>query len=134
MNTKISFYLSQQLYILYLIKRLVVFYFVLDFDYGTIHIMKRYTLAFLLLGLTGCVSDAPNGADVPVLCTGDCSGVSFSMPNGNDLKLETSHHIIHIMAQPDSDYAYYVWTGDKTYDDAPDITVESGDAYVLTSE
>ena len=94
--------------------------------------MKRYLLAILLLGLTGCMSGTPES--VPVVCSGDCSDVNFSMPNGNDLELETDHHIIHIMAQPDSDYAYYVWTGDKTYDDDPDIKIENGDAYVLTNE
>ena len=96
--------------------------------------MKRCLFAILLLGLTGCMSGTPSDIDVPVVCAGDCSDVNFSMPNGNDLMLETDHHIIHITAQPDSDYAYYVWTGDKTYADAPDIKIENGDAYVLSEE
>ncbi|MBR4859799.1 MAG: hypothetical protein IKV10_00695 [Alphaproteobacteria bacterium] len=96
--------------------------------------MKKYLFAILLLGLTGCMSGMPENIEVPVVCAGDCSDVNFSTPNGNDLKLETEHHVIHIMAQPDSNYAYYVWTGDKTYDDDPDIKIENGDAYVLTNE
>lgn len=99
-------------------------------------IMKGYIFAILLLGLTGCMSGAPENeyVDAPVECAGDCSGVAFSMPNGNDLKLETAHHVVHVTAQPGTPYAYYVWTGDKTYDDDPDIVVENGDAYVLTNE
>ena len=98
--------------------------------------MKRYIFAFLLLGLTGCMSGAPDMeyVDAPVECVGDCSGVGFSMPNGNDLRLETDHHIVRITAAPNTEYAYYVWTGDKTYDEQPDIVIEGGDAYVLTQE
>lgn len=98
--------------------------------------MTRFIYAILLLGLTGCMSGAPTGeySDAPVECSGDCSGVAFSMPNGNDLKLETSHHVVHVTANPDTPYAYYVWTGDKSYSDDPDIIVENGDAYVLTNE
>ena len=94
--------------------------------------MKRYFLAILLLGLTGCMSGSPES--VPVVCAGDCSDVNISMPNGNDLKLETDHHIIHISGLPESDYAYYVWTGDKTYSDAPDVKIESDDVYVIDNE
>ena len=96
------------------------------------HIMKRCVFAILLLGLTGCMSGAPEGA--PVECAGECSSVNFSMPNDNDLKLETDHHIVHIAANPDTEYAYYVWTGDKTYDDDPDIIIEPDAAYVITNE
>ena len=56
------------------------------------------------------------------------------MPNGNDLKLETDRHVVHVTADPNTNYAYYVWTGDKSYDDDPDIMVENGEAYVLTIE
>lgn len=94
--------------------------------------MKRYVFAILLLGLTGCMSGAPESA--PVECAGECSSVNFSMPNDNDLKLETDHHIVHITANPDTEYAYYVWTGEKTYADDPDIMIERGDAYVITNE
>lgn len=98
--------------------------------------MKRIFYAFCVLGLTGCISGAPENEydNNPVLCDGNCSGVEFSMPNGNDLKLETAHHVVHVTAEPNTQYAYYVWTGDKTYDEDPDIIVENGDAYVLTNE
>ena len=98
--------------------------------------MKKTILAILLLGLTGCMSGVPNGeyVDAPVECAGECSSVNFSTPNGNDLKLETDHHIVHITANPDTEYAYYVWTGDKTYDDDPDIVIEQGAAYVISNE
>ncbi|MBQ8473334.1 MAG: hypothetical protein IJ500_00535 [Alphaproteobacteria bacterium] len=98
--------------------------------------MRKTILAILLLGLTGCMSGTPNGeyVDAPVECAGDCSGVNFSMPNGNDLKLETDRHVVHVTADPNTNYAYYVWTGDKSYDDDPDIMVENGEAYVLTVE
>ncbi len=94
--------------------------------------MKRYVFAILLLGLTGCMSGTPENA--PVECAGECSSVNFSTPNGNDLKLETDHHIVHITANPDTEYAYYVWTGDKTYDDDPDIVIEQGAAYIISNE
>ena len=55
--------------------------------------MRKTILAILLLGLTGCMSGAPENA--PVECAGECSSVNFSTPNGNDLKLETDHHIVH---------------------------------------
>ncbi len=99
-------------------------------------IMKRYIFAILLLGLTGCTSGAPEieYVDNNVPCSGNCSAVGFSAPNGNDLRLETSHHIVHVTAQPDVPYAYYVWTGDKSYADEPDIVIKNGDTYVLTSE
>ena len=82
------------------------------------------------------MSGAPNDGyvDAPVECAGNCSGVTFSMPNENDLKLETAHHVVHVTADPNTQYAYYVWTGDKTYDDDPDIVVENGDAFILTNE
>lgn len=103
--------------------------------YDIIQGMKRYTFAILLLGLMGCVSHEPiEYDDVAVPCAGDCSDVLFDMPNGNDLVLETAHHIIKVVAEPNTDYAYYVWTGNKTYNDDPDIKIEQGDAYVLSEE
>lgn len=111
------------------IKKIILFW---GMFYDIIHIMKRYIFAILLLGLAGCMSGAP---EIPsVECAGDCSGVEFSMPNGNDLKLETDRHVVHVTADPDTDYAYYVWTGDKSYSDDPDIIIENGDAYILTDK
>lgn len=98
--------------------------------------MKRCVFAILLLGLTGCMSGAPKGGfdGVSAECAGDCSAVNFSMPNDNDLKLETDRHVIHVTSNPNTQYMYYVWTGDKTYDDDPDIIIEPDAAYVITNE
>ena len=60
--------------------------------------------------------------------------VKYSMPNGNDLKLETAHHVIKIDAEPGKSYDYYVWTGEKTYANDPDIVIQDGAAAVLVSE
>ena len=100
------------------------------------HTMKRSIVAILLLGLTGCMSGTPDQEymDASIECAGDCSAVNFSMPNKNDLKLETDRHIVHVTSVPDTGYAYYVWTGEKSYSDDPDIVIENGTAYVLTQE
>ncbi len=60
--------------------------------------------------------------------------IKYSMPNGNDLVLETPKRIIQIEAQPGKSYDYYVWTGDKSYDDDPDLIVQDGVAAVLVEE
>ena len=101
--------------------------------------MKRNVL-FLLVAATafaGCRSDnTPVSGEEYVECV-NCDGagvVEYSMPNGNDLKLETAHHVIEIQAQPGKQYDYYVWTGDKSYDTDPDLVVQDGVASVLVSE
>ena len=104
--------------------------------------MKRNILFLLIaaLAFAGCRSnDAPidnveytEYADC-VDC-GDVNMVEYSMPHGNDLKLETAHHVIQIDGKPGKSYDYYVWTGKKTYDDAPDIIVQDGNASVLVEE
>ncbi len=53
------------------------------------------------------------------------------MPNGNDLVLETKKRVLHIEAQPNKKYDYYVWTGDKSYEQDPDLIVQDGVAAVL---
>ncbi len=60
--------------------------------------------------------------------------VQYSMPNGNDLVLETSKRVLHIEAQPNKKYDYYVWTGDKSYEEDPDLIVQEGVAAVLVTE
>lgn len=99
--------------------------------------MKQITLAILLLGVAGCTSGAYHDDGMYVepepQCVGDCS-VAYSTPNGNDLKLETAHHVIHVQSAPNKQYAYYVWSGDKDYTDDPDIIVENGEAMVLVAE
>jgi len=103
----------------------------------------RKNVLFLLIAaaaFAGCRSnDAPvdSGEYVEYADCVGCGGVNrveYSMPNGNDLKLETAHHVIKVDAQPGKQYDYYVWTGNKTYDDAPDIIVQDGSAAVLVEE
>ena len=101
--------------------------------------MKRYLYLFLTLCVAGCASNGVPPAvesdivDMQPICTENC-GVAVTMPNGNDLMLETPNSIIHVTATPGVPYEYRVWTGDKTYDDAPDVVVSDGDAYVLENE
>ena len=109
--------------------------------------MKRNILFLLIaaLAFAGCQSnDVPvdnveyvdDTIDSVVTCT-DCDGVQvvpYSMPNGNDLKLETAHHVVQIDGKPGKQYDYYVWTGEKTYNDDPDIIIQDGTAAVLVEE
>ena len=100
--------------------------------------MKRNIL-FLLIGafaVAGCQSnDAPVEYEyAECINCGGANMVEYSMPNGNDLKIETAHHVITVEAQPGKQYDYYVWTGDKTYDDDPDLVVQEGNASVLVAE
>ena len=103
--------------------------------------MKRNVLFLLIAAaaFAGCRSDnAPvSGEEYEYAECADCDGanvVEYSMPNGNDLKLETAHHVIEIQAQPGKQYDYYVWTGEKSYDSDPDLVVQDGVASVLVSE
>ena len=104
--------------------------------------MKKNVL-FLLLAVAavaGCQSndvpvDNTNAIDsIECVDCGDVNIVQYSMPNGNDLKLETAHHVIQIDGRPGKQYDYYVWTGEKTYADDPDIIVQDGTAAVLVEE
>ena len=101
--------------------------------------MKRNILFLLIaaVAFAGCRSgDAPvdNVEYVDCVDCGTVNMVEYSMPHGNDLKLETAHHVIKIDAQPGKVYDYYVWTGNKTYGDEPDIVVQEGNAAVLVEE
>lgn len=108
--------------------------------------MKKNTLFLLLAGvaLVACRSNnqAPAGYNemVEVVEYDNCVNcgrpgeVKYSMPRGNDLVLETSRHVIQIDAQPGVKYDYYVWTGDKSYADDPDLIVQEGVAAVLVEE
>ena len=104
--------------------------------------MKRNILFLLIaaIAVAGCRSNGTPVNDTeyvePVDCI-DCGGVNmvqYSMPNGNDLKLETAHHVIQIDGKPGKQYDYYVWTGEKKYSDSPDIVVQDGVASVLVEE
>ncbi len=101
--------------------------------------MKRIILPLLVLscGLAGCQSanDEIIIAEPETECIGrQCEKLKYSMPNGNDLVLETAHHVIEITAQPDTAYSYYVWTGGKGTESDPDLIVEDGTAMVLVEE
>ena len=101
--------------------------------------MKRNILFLLVaaLAFAGCRSNDAPVDNVEYIDCVNCNGVSvvqYSMPNGNDLKLETAHHVIEIEAQPGKQYDYYVWMGDKEYSDDPDLVVQDGVAAVLVEE
>ncbi len=66
--------------------------------------------------------------------TGNCSDVAVSAPSGNDLRLETNHHVIQIDGVPGTRYTYYVWTGGKPTSDDPDVIVDDGVAAILVEE
>lgn len=60
--------------------------------------------------------------------------IKFSMPNGNDLRLETPEYVLQVDGAPGVRYDYYVWTGDKSYADDPDLIVQDGAAAVLRGQ
>ena len=101
--------------------------------------MKKNVLFLVIaaLAFVGCrSSDAPVD-NVEIVDCVNCDGaqmVQYSMPNGNDLKLETAHHVIQVQAQPDKQYDYYIWTGDKGYSDDPDLIIQDGVASVRVAE
>ena len=100
--------------------------------------MKKVTLFFMVALLAGCQS-APVGTYDEYVDNVDCVGnnceiIHYSMPNGNDLVLETAKHTIQIAAQPDVKYGYYVWAGNKETTEDPDLIVEDGNAMVLVEE
>lgn len=102
-----------------------------------------YTFSVVMVfALGGCASDAERATvreyayvdDEYVECTDNAPVIAYSTPNGNDLVLETAHHVIQIDARPNVAYGYYVWAGDKTYESDPDLVVEDGTAYILQGE
>lgn len=101
--------------------------------------MKSNILFLLVavLAIAGCRSGGNSmntvGFEDNAEC-GDVRVVEYSMPNGNDLQLETANHVIKIEAQPGKLYDYYVWTGEKTYADDPDLIIQEGTAAVLVAE
>lgn len=91
-----------------------------------------------MLNLAGCqMASEPNVFEQEVTpeCIGaNCGVIHYAMPNGNDLILETTNHVIEIAANPDSAYTYYVWSGDKAAMDDPDMIVDQGQVMILTEE
>lgn len=101
--------------------------------------MKRNILFLLIaaFAFAGCRSGNTPVADAENNGCLNCDSeqtIKYSMPNGNDLMLETGHYILRVEAQPGKQYDYYVWTGEKTYDDDPDMIVQDGVTAILTVE
>lgn len=103
--------------------------------------MKKYILPVMgmMLVLAGCQSTSQEFAveqDNPCM-TNKCAvgdKMLYATPNGNDLVLETSQHVIEIQAQPGTPYSYYVWTGGKGVESDPDLVIEDGQAMMLVEE
>lgn len=102
--------------------------------------MKRIILLPIVMGvmlnLAGCQTTSEPvfvEQEVASECIGaDCSIIRYAMPNGNDLMLETANHVIQITANPGTPYNYYVWAGNKTTADDPDMIIDQGNAMILT--
>ena len=73
-------------------------------------------------GNPGCSRCAASGAVAN--CGAGQQVIRYSTPNGNDLRVETSKHVLQIDGQPDKKYDYYIWAGDKTYADDPDVVID----------
>lgn len=110
--------------------------------YVIMHDMK-YVYVYLLVlifALSGCWVGGNNRVVSEIVdfdyveCADGNGVVKYSTPNGNDLMLETDHHIIQIDAQPNVQYEYRVWVGDKTYETDPDLVITDGTAYILQDE
>lgn len=101
--------------------------------YDIIQHMKRSKFLPILMGAMIALAGCQTSSDQVVVeqeyvpdCVGDaCSIIRYAMPNGNDLMLETANHVINITAQAGTPYTYYVWAGNKTMADEPDMVVEN---------
>lgn len=104
--------------------------------YDIIPTMKKLVLFLFVASLAACQSATQvEEYNDETTCVGEnCAIINYSMPNGNDLVLETAHHKIEIAAQPNVKYGYYVWAGDKDTSEDPDLVVEDGTAMVLVEE
>lgn len=102
--------------------------------------MKQTLIALsgIVLALAGCQSTPQEDfseTETATECVGEeCSFIRYGTPNGNDLVLETDRHIIHVSAQTDVPYKYYVWAGDKTTTEDPDMIVQDGQVALLVEE
>ena len=63
--------------------------------------------------------------------TASVTQVKYSMPNGNDLVLETPTQKIQVAGAPGQKYDYYVWFGDRSYVEDPDMIVSDGEVGIL---
>lgn len=76
---------------------------------------KIFILLSILCSFSGC---APWG-DAP------CKNEPVVGIMDKDLVVETDRHVVVVAGQPDKDYRYYVWTGDKDYSDTPDFAIDT---------
>ncbi len=52
-----------------------------------------------------------------------------------DIVIETDHHVIQMVGNPDKNYKYYVWTGGQdTNTTDPDVIVDRGTVMVRSDE
>lgn len=99
--------------------------------------MKKILLLLLVVLLAACrgtTADVDDASVNPECVGSNCEIVRYSMPNGNDLVLETNQHVIQIEAKPDVKYAYYIWGGDKSTDEEPDLIIKNGQPVSPDSE
>lgn len=103
-------------------------FFFYNVFYDIIQSMKRVFLFLSVVVLAACQgTTADDSSSVNPECIGqNCEIVRYSTPNGNDLVLETSEHVIEIEAEPGVKYAYYIWGGDKSTDEKPDLIIKDG--------
>ena len=95
------------------------------------------SLMILMLALAGCRStsdDVITNEIQPDCVDANCEIIRYDTPNGNDLVLETAHHIIQIDAAPNVAYQYNVWAGDKEMTDNADLIIRDGQAMILVNE
>ncbi len=108
--------------------------------YDKITDMKQILILPILMGAMFALAGCQTASDGVIVeqemaseCIGaDCSIIRYATPNGNDLMLETDKHVIQITANPGTPYTYYVWAGNKTTSDDPDMVVDQGTVMVLT--
>jgi ABC-type uncharacterized transport system auxiliary subunit len=100
-----------------------------------------FALSGIALVLAGCQStptevyeEYPEPEYVSECAGSDCAIVRYASPNGNDLVLETDHHVIQVSAQTNVPYKYYVWAGNKTTADDPDMIIQDGQTMILAEE
>lgn len=100
--------------------------------------VKLFALMGIVLVLAACQSapsnEYSNSISAPECVGANCAVVHYATPNGNDLLLETDRHVIHVVAETNVPYKYYVWAGEKTTADDPDMIVQDGEAMVLVEE
>lgn len=77
------------------------------------------------------ISGQSDNGNMPCASDAGTSTIKYSVAQNGDLTLETRHHVINVNGAPSGSYAYYVWAGDKTYNDAPDLIVEDNTIMTL---